>query len=153
MMAVLINLLLTVFEQGNCAISHQLQGVPLYTRESKVLLSHNLVSPEHGTFRHPLPSLLQHSAVLVYHAVILFGYCIIFKTRNKLITIINWILLNLKRNFCSYKFFSCTKSVANPDLKTRGGGGWASVWSKNKGGAPGPPAHIYHLSTHRDHSI
>ena len=34
----------------------------------------------------------------------------------------NWILFYLKRNFCSGPFFSCTTSVADPDLQIRGVG-------------------------------
>ena len=55
-----------------------------------------------------------------------------FKTRKKLIMIMNWILFYLKRNFCSRPFFSCTTSVADPDLQIRGG--WTSrPWDKGGG--------------------
>ena len=45
----------------------------------------------------------------------------------------NWILFYLKRNFYSGQFFSCTTSVADPDLQIRGGGWTSRPWDKGWG--------------------
>ena len=74
------NFFIPVLNDVGYVISHQLQGVPLYTLESKALLSHNPVFPERRSFHHPLLSLHQHRAALVYHAEIKYY---IWKARNK----------------------------------------------------------------------